>query len=277
MKKHQRFLTLMIVLLFFLGITSVCMGVSQIIMGCVQTPSFNIPHKDLLWAWYKFDEGAGLIVYNHAGNSVENMAWDTTNGDPTALVWSVPGFGHNVYTGWGLGTDAFIYTSIARPVNYTTVVAFIRPLAYGGIVPPLPAVRLGQGGGHWSTFKWTDAPPLRWQAQGSGWLGPNTAVFGPTFGTWYCVALQAAIGGTNYSRLWVRGSGMGWTLAVEVLDTTVAGSTQTLMTAFGLNSGGYPMDGGDFLYYAHTDPHAYLTLVELENVYQVLKGRYGMI
>lgn len=233
----------------------------------------NIPSANL-WAWFKFNEGSGLTIVDYSGSGAGNGAWVTAFGNPLAKVWSIPGFGHNDL---GAPTTWVLRTSAARNVSSVTAVGFVKPKGAPTLnVSFYGAQQLGGGGGaNWIRYGWDDFAPFRWQLA-SGNAPTTTAGVSPVFGTWYFVAARCTFNTGNVT-LDIRQSGGALTNLLSVARTGANNGTQTSVYSFGGNNNDYNMDGGDMLYYAGVDSSARLTDAQLDQIYQSLKSRHGML
>jgi hypothetical protein len=238
----------------------------------IDAEEWEIPDSDQLAAWWRFDEGTGLVIYDHSGNG-RNGAWTTDGGgSPLTVAWTVAGFGHNEA---GSLFNAKLNAGALVDTTYVTIAAFVKPLANGTGGSLFFAYRLGHSSGNYHEFGWANAGTPFWKAEGDGWTGLGTAASSPTFGTWYFVAYRKADNG-GVNKLSVRASGGSLSDVITDTCTTPGNSTTNLFTAFGLNNIAYPMDGGDVWFYSDTNANAYLSDADLDSIYQQFKSRYGM-
>ena len=240
----------------------------------------------LPWAWFRFDERTGYLVTDYGPLNLPGYIDGAIFYPPPPSeaqmdsFWNTnPGFGHNgthpVTYGFSRYTGILGYSGEARPGKYSSVLAFIRPLAPSGGVSALQIGETAALPGF--AIGWSSVVPYYWVLNGFDIFGEGLATESPTFGKWYCVyAYQSKNMGT--AELYIRESGNPFRKIISLICTP--GNTSGLihgLLAFGGTTSTCVMDGGDFLYYAdETAGSGVIDLVYANYLYSLLKSRYGM-
>ena len=231
-----------------------------------------------LWAWFKFNEGAGTAIIDYSPLATNGLI-EHYNGTP-ATVGDLAYLWNNLA---GFGSDTYVYATatrmtritVVRNTTYCSLVAFIRPAGIGAI-NAYTAIQLGvTGTANYLAVGWEDfSAPHYWC------IGLPTATYfsttlAATYGTWYCLYAYSQKNTIN-TGLYVRASGGAWQLARSMDASGNVGNTQTTVRVFGQQNNPHTMSVGDVLYYADSVPTGIITLAQASDIYDNLKGRYGM-
>lgn len=236
---------------------------------------YTPPNIISLYCWFKFNEGAGLTIIDYspiAINGVLQLIMPTD--DPTIKFWSTPGFGHNdtaIPTTW-----AKSYGRPVIPTRYLSMVGFIKPL--GPFWISGAAMWHGVGGSsNWLKLYWRPNPVINYWTVGCGITDPNNTIsITPViYGTWvFAYVLSDVV--DNFTKLYLRFSGEPLTLILSKAHYTIWEGPQSAVAAFGGDNMNTTMDGGDMLWWGGATDTGVVTIAQVNEVYEALKGRYGM-
>lgn len=248
------------------------------------------PPLSCLWAWFKFNEGAGCLVRDYGPSGVGDLFVGGTNtpacdcshltADQIANFWSIAGFAHNDYndppTVFGSSRyNTVCHSAPERPSRYCSALAFIRPLAGWDIT----YIQLG----HTADFNGFNvgrgevgANQNKWKfVSFEGFSGYSTVDIIDNI--WYCIyAYSSGPSDLGEAKLYVRSSGGAFTEVVGGATTVDKQGNQDAILIGGHTTTNSSMDWGDALFYACGGPSGLITLADANAFYELLKSRYGM-
>ncbi|MCL6577987.1 MAG: hypothetical protein K6T73_01190 [Candidatus Bathyarchaeota archaeon] len=245
--------------LIFVGI-----GIAQIqkvILGSVEGPAVTPPPSgDYLIAWYKFNEGSGDTVINHATNGVlgGGLLPDLTVSEPS-LFWDVEGFGHGQKVGEAISFASAIFED--RILSETSCVAGFMKIPQGSGVSSVSLIDIS-GEGYLTFSAYTAAEPWNPYAQISNDEYVSICSF-DIIDQWVFVFIDDS----NYPKM------------VKLDGTLISFDDEFIPISFFMNQleavfagGSLDILGGDILIYNNKR----LTQSEWSQWYDELRSRYGM-